>query len=173
MKAFFCSIKLRHILNIRKSPHCSTVSLTCWSSKRLLTIKMCRSLHGPFSIHKFISLSLAITRYYYVLRNFCHFLWLWLLTSKIIQFLEQSDMSYFSSFNWSALDFLLTHVTNLLWLASKCTRVKWKLRKKLDINFLNRQPQIAAHCKIMLSETTSAKTAVKSSIKVSCSSLLV
>ena len=36
-----------------------------------------------------------------------------------IYFVLQSDTSYFSSSDWSTLDFLLTHVTNVLQLASK------------------------------------------------------
>ena len=36
-----------------------------------------------------------------------------------IYFVLQSDTSYFSSSDWSTLDLLLTHVTNVLQLASK------------------------------------------------------
>ena len=95
-------------------------------------------------------------------------------TSKIIQFLQQSDMSYFSSFDWPTLDFLLTHMTSAVTCLENVGQLNEIWGKKLDINLLNRQPQMA-HCKIMLSETKYllAKTAVKSLNKVSYSSLHV
>ena len=68
IKAFFCSIKLRDILNIRKSPHCSTVYLNRWP------LKSCRSFYSLYSIYTFILLALVITRYYCILMKFLPFL---------------------------------------------------------------------------------------------------
>ena len=116
-------------LNIRKSPHCWPFYLTCWPSKRLLTIKMGRSFHSLYSMYKFISLTPAITRYYCILIYFRHFLLLWILT-RVKSYSSSNNLIWVISRVLIGPYLIFCLPTSPVCCSSlgKCTPVKWKLR---------------------------------------------